>query len=171
MGLNKHPFGRYQIIDRELCRRDYIKTKELVKIIREELTINVSARTINDDINAMISDVVLGYFAPIDIDKKNKAYYYTDKTYTIKAFGLKSGDINALKFYANTLNQYKEYEIFKDFSNAIEKVLQAVNIRSGLNNLDQAKGVVQTEQTPKLSGGGINTTNHTIVKRKSHYSV
>lgn len=153
MAVFKHPFGRYQIIDRELCRRDWVKTNELVQIIREELSINVSTKTINNDINAMRYDSLLGYFAPIEDDKKNKAYYYSDKDYTIKAFGLKDGDINALNFFATTLNQYKEYEVFKDFSNAIEKVLDAVKIRSGLNNFEKAKKVVQTERTPKLTGG------------------
>lgn len=153
MAIFKHPFGRYQIIDRELCRKDWVKTSELVRIIEEELSINVSSKTINNDINAMRYDKLLGYYAPIEDDKKNKAYYYSDKDYTIKAFGLKDGDINALKFFATTLNQYKEYEVFKDFSNAIEKVLDAVKIRSGLNNFEKAKKVVQTERTPKLTGG------------------
>lgn len=153
MAVFKHPFGRYQIIDRELCRKDWVKTKELVEIIEEELSINVSNKTVNNDINAMRFDKLLGYYAPIEDDPKNKAYYYSDKNYTIKAFGLKDGDINALKFFANTLNQYKDYEVFKDFSNAIEKVLDAVKIRSGLNNFEKAKRVVQTEQTPKLTGG------------------
>ena len=153
MAIFKHPFGRYQIIDRELCRKDWVKTSELVRIIEEELSINVSSKTINNDINAMRYDKLLGYYAPIEDDKKNKAYYYSDKDYTIKAFGLKDGDINALNFFATTLNQYKEYEVFKDFSNAIEKVLDAVKIRSGLNNFERAKTVVQTERTPKLTGG------------------
>lgn len=152
MGINKHPFGRYQIIDRELCRKDWVKTKELVEIIRRELDINVSQRTINNDIEAMRNDSLLGYYAPIEEDKKNKGYLYTDKNYTIRAFGLKDGDIAALKFYANTINQYKEYEVFKDFSGAIEKVLDAVNIRSGIKDLEQAKNVVQTEITPRLTG-------------------
>ena len=155
MAVFKHPFGRYQIIDRELSRKDWVKTSELVKIIEEELSIKVSAKTINNDINAMRYDPLLGYFAPIEDDKKNKAYYYSDKDYTIKAFGLKDGDINALKFFATTLNQYKEYEVFKDFSNAIEKVLDAVKIRSGINNLEKAKRVVQTEPNPKLTGGDL----------------
>lgn len=155
MAVFKHPFGRYQIIDRELSRKNWVKTSELVKIIEEELSIRVSSKTINNDVNAMRYDPLLGYFAPIEDDKKNRAYYYSDKDYTIKAFGLKDGDINALKFFATTLNQYKEYEVFKDFSNAIEKVLDAVKIRSGINNLEKAKRVVQTEPNPKLTGGNL----------------
>lgn len=121
-------------------------------MIEEELSIVVSERMINEDINAMKDDPLLGYFAPIEYNTAKKAYYYTDKTYTIKAFGLKEEDINALMFYAKTINQYKEYEVFKDFSNAIEKVLDAVTIRKGLSNKEQKRTVVQTERTPKLTG-------------------
>lgn len=152
MAISKHPFGRYQVIDRELCRKDWVKTKELKEIIEEELSIRVSERTINEDINAMRDDSLLGYFAPIDYNNSHKAYYYTDRNYTIKAFGLKDEDINALVFYAKTINQYKEYEVFKDFTNAIEKVLDAVTIRKGITKTSQARSVVQTERTPKLTG-------------------
>ncbi len=155
MAISKHPFGRYQVIDRELSRKDWVKTKELKEIIEAELSIIVSERMINEDINAMKYDPLLGYSAPIEYNTYQKAYYYTDKNYTIKAFGLKENDINALMFYAKTINQYKEYEVFRDFTNAIEKVLDAVNIRKGISRLKQAKSIVQTEKTPKLTGSEI----------------
>lgn len=152
MAISKHPFGRYQVIDRELRRKDWVKTKELKKIITEELSINVSEKMINNDINDMKYDSLLRYFAPIEYCHIHQAYFYTDKNYTIKAFGLKEGDINALMFYAKTINQYKEYEVFRDFTNAIEKVLDAVTIRKGISSQEQAKSVVHTETTPKLTG-------------------
>lgn len=152
MAISKHPFGRYQIIDRELSRKDWVKTKELKEIIEEELSISVSKRMIIQDLNAMRDDSLLGYYAPIEYNKKLKAYFYEDEDYTIKAFGLKDGDINALMFYAKTLNQYKEYEVFKAFSNAIEKVLEAVTIRKGISTREKARFVVQTESIPQLTG-------------------
>ncbi|MDP4277287.1 MAG: WYL domain-containing protein [Bacteroidota bacterium] len=152
MAISKHPFGRYQVIDRELGRKNWVKTKELKEIIEEELSINVSERMINEDINAMKNDPLLGYLAPIEYNNTEKAYYYSDRSYTIKAFGLKEGDIAALMFYAKTINQYKEYEVFEDFRNAIEKVLDAVTIRKGISSKEHAKLIVQTENTQKLSG-------------------
>lgn len=152
MSLSKHPFGRYQVIDRELRRKDWVKTKELKQIIEVELSINVSERMINDDLSAMKDDPLLGYDAPIEYDQTHKAYYYSDKNYTIRAFGLKDQDINALMFYARTINQYKEYEVFRDFENAIEKVLEAVTIRRGISKTEQARTVVQTEKMPKMLG-------------------
>ncbi|MDD4993459.1 MAG: WYL domain-containing protein [Paludibacter sp.] len=152
MAISKYPFGRYQVIDRELCRRDFVKTNELKEIIERELSINVSKKMINEDINAMRYDSLLGYNAPIDYNHSKKAYFYKDKNYTIKAFGLKESDINALMFYAKAINQYKDYEVFEDFSNAIEKVLDAVNIRKGISTKEQARLIVQTETTPKVTG-------------------
>ncbi len=154
MGLNKNPFARYQIIDRELRRSKWVKTRELRRIIGNELE-PVTPRQINHDVNAMRDDHKLGYYAPIEYNNSEKAYCYSDANYTIQAFGLKDGDINALKFYANTLNQYREYEVFKDFSSAIQKVLDAVKIRSGIDQLDQARNVVQTEYSPPLTGSSM----------------
>jgi len=152
MAISKHPFGRYQIIDRELGRRHYVKTKELKELIERDLSITVTERMINDDLNAMRDDTVLGYKAPIKYDTSKKAYYYSDANYTIRAFGLRSEDISALMFYAKTINQYKEYEIFKDFSNAIEKVIDAVNIRKGITDISANKVVVLTDNFEKFSG-------------------
>lgn len=152
MAISKHPFGRYQIIDRELGRRDYVKTRELKEIIERDLSVSVSERMINDDINAMRDDTLLGYNAPIKYDTSKKAHYYTEPDYTIRAFGLRNDDINALMFYAKTINQYKEYEIFKDFTNAIEKVIDAVNIRKGITNTNANKVVVLTDNFEKFSG-------------------
>ena len=142
MAKSKHSFGRYQIIDRELGRKDWVKTKELKEIIENELSINVSERMINEDINAMKDDPLLGYEAPIEYTKTKKAYYYSDRNYTIKAFGLREGDISALAFYAKAINQYREYEVFKDFTSAIEKVLDAVTIRKGISNIEHARFIV-----------------------------
>jgi predicted DNA-binding transcriptional regulator YafY len=152
MAITKHPFGRYQIIDRELGKRDYVKTRELKECIERDLSIIVSERMINDDLNAMRDDSILGYNAPIKYCTSHKAYYYSDPEYTIRAFGLRVEDINALMFYAKTINQYKEYDIFKSFSNAIDKVIDAVNIRKGITNLDESRIVVLTDNFGQFIG-------------------
>ena len=146
MAVTKHPFGRYMIIDRELGRKEWVKTKELKQVIEEELSINVSLRMINEDIAAMRDDSLLKYFAPIEWDKKRKAYFYTDRDFTISAFNLKEADITALMFYAKTLNLYKNYDVFKDFSNSIDKVLNAVKIRKNLKEGSKVRTIVQTEK-------------------------
>jgi len=151
MPQNKYAFARYHIIDRELSRRNFVKTSEIVDICRNEFGFNVSAKTIQMDMNAMQYDSFLGYNAPIAYNNTKRAYYYTDSSYSITCFGLKEEEINTLQLFAGKLNVYKEYDIFKDFSNAIEKVLQAVQIRKRIKNVEQRQ-YIQTQNTPKCLG-------------------
>lgn len=153
MAINKQQLGRYHVIDALLSKGDRVKTSEIQKAILYELEINVSSKTINNDINDMRNSIVLGYNAPIEKDHSKKAYYYSDPDYTIKAFGLKDTDINALQFYANTIKQYKDYELFKNFSSAIEKILAVLASSKGLTNNEKARAIVQTERTPLITGG------------------
>jgi predicted DNA-binding transcriptional regulator YafY len=152
MATTKHPLGRYLIIDRELGQRDFVKTKDLCKIINHDLGFKVSKRMINDDLRAMRDDDILGYKAPIAYNNSEQAYYYSERDYTIRAYGLRKDDINALAFYANTINQYRDYDIFKDFTNAIDKVLEAVDIRKGISADIPEKTVVLTENFQKFTG-------------------
>lgn len=152
MAISKHPLGRYAIIDREMRSQDYVKTKDLKRIIERDLSINVSLRMINDDIIAMKEDNVLNYNAPIEYCNSRKAYYYSDQNYTIRAFGLREEDISVLMFYAKTISQYKDYHIFKDFTNAIDKVLDAVNIRKGISEKNDDRVIVLTDNNQTSSG-------------------
>ena len=153
MAITKQQLGRYHVIDTLLSKGDRIKTSEIQKTILYELDLKVSTKTINNDINDMRRSIELGYYAPIETDKSKKAYYYLDPDYTIKAFGLKNSDINALQFYANTINQYKDYEVFKDFSNAIEKILAVLANSKVAINGGNSRTIVQTERTPLVTGG------------------
>jgi len=167
MAVTKQQLGRYHIIDTLLSKGERVKTSEIQKEILYELKINVSTKTINNDINDMRDSIVLGYNAPIEIDKSKKAYYYSNPDYTIKAFGLKDADINALQFYANTLKQYKDYEIFKDFSSAIEKILAVIAGSKGFSNAGDARAIVQTERTPLVTGGYMIPTIIDAISRKT----
>jgi predicted DNA-binding transcriptional regulator YafY len=150
MANSKQAPLRYQIIDRELRRNDYVKTTQLVHAIDRTLGFKVSSKTVNNDINDLINDPILE--APIDYCDSRKAYFYKNKNYTISKFGLKEEDINALFFYAQALSQYKDYEVFKDFSSAIEKIMNAADIRRGITETEKARIIVQTENTSVLVG-------------------
>ncbi len=153
MAITKQQLGRFHVIDTLLSKGDRVKTSEIQKAILYELEITVSTKTINNDINDMRHSIALGYNAPIETDKSKKAYYYSDPNYTIKAFGLRETDINALQFYANTIKQYKDYEVFKDFSNAIEKILAVLANSKVTTNGENSRSIVQTERTPLITGG------------------
>jgi predicted DNA-binding transcriptional regulator YafY len=147
----KYQRARYYIIDRELSRKNYVRTKDIVQIIKRELDINVVLRTIQKDIAQMQEDPPLGFGAPIKWDTTRKSYYYSEP-FTIRAFGLKEEHINALLFYSKILNQYQEYKIFNDIGVAIEKVLDSFNIMPELKQLFKNKVIVQTEKILPVRG-------------------
>lgn len=152
MASNKYQLARFRIIDKELQRKALVKTNELVTVINSTLDINVSKRTVQDDINLMRNDSTLAYYAPIEYDQKTKAWMYTDRSFSINAFQLKEEELKSLTFYSNMLGVYKETGIFNYFSNAIEKVLDAMKIQASSKNDGQMDSVIQIEQQAPYSG-------------------
>ena len=148
---NKFASARYKLIDRELRRREFVKTSEIVDLCFNELGFEISLKQIQNDFTAMETDSFLGYYAPIKYNKRKKAYYYTDKEYSIVRFGLKDEEVNSLQMFASKLNLYKEYDIFKDFSSAIEKVLQAVQIRKSVKEISNYQ-YIQPQNSPRCEG-------------------
>lgn len=153
MASSKYQSARIRIIDRELQRKHRVKTKDLVKLIRHELDINVSSRTVQTDISLMKDDSALGYFAPIEYSKKEKSWYYSDPNYTITTHNLKDHEIKSLSFCARLLSVYREVGIFSNFSNAIEKVLDAVKIQESSTDDNKMDSLIHVDQYPQNTGG------------------
>jgi predicted DNA-binding transcriptional regulator YafY len=147
----KHPRARIQIIDRELSKNKFVRTKDLKKIISNE-TLPITQRTIQKDIELMKENRPVGYAAPIGYNSKKKAYYYTDTDFTIQAFGLKEEDIMALIFYAKTLEQYRGVKIFKDILTAIEKVLENFDLAKKTREVIMNRTLLQTEKIIPIKG-------------------
>lgn len=152
MASNKYQLARFRIIDKELQRKALVKTNELVTVINSTLDINVSKRTVQDDINLMRNDSTLAYYAPIEYDKKAKAWMYADRSFSINAFQLKEEELKSLTFYSNMLGVYKETGIFNYFSNAIEKVLDAMKIQASSKSDGAMGSLIQIEQQAPYSG-------------------
>lgn len=157
---------RYQIIDQELRSRDYVKTSELKRIIERKLNCSISKKQINDDVIAMRDDSLLKFYAPIVYNKSKKAYQYSDRNYSIKGFALREEEILALRFHAASLHLYREHSLFKDFSNALEKVVNAVDIHSSVGN--STRLIVQTDNVPD-SGGSEFLANIAQAIDSRHY--
>jgi predicted DNA-binding transcriptional regulator YafY len=151
MPKSKNQSIRFQIIDREL-RKWPISSKRLVQIISDHLGTNVTQRTIQKDIDDMKLDPKLGYFAPIEYDAHKKQYYYQDKEYSITKFNLKEVEIKALKFYADCLSVYSSYSIFSDYTAAINKIVNGVNIRSKIQHGDSPGLIIQTDTSADAKG-------------------
>ena len=154
MATNKHAIIRYRTIDR--CLRDLDRQwtwKELAAACSDEITattkeeVTLSERTIKYDIAAMRSDERLGYYAPIEYDRKEKSYYYADPKYRLTESAINKSDSLLLSDTVNMIEQFM-------------KVTKATGVHEILtkleNSLDQrkvrAKPIIQWDQDPEGPG-------------------
>lgn len=158
MPANKQAALRYQIINR--CLRNKYKpypSKEDLRQACEDALFNsqgesVSMSTIDKDLYAMRNDLTLGYEAPIKYSKEYGGYFYEDPEYSIDKFPLGEEHLEAIRFAAATLEQFKDTPLFDQFESAIGKISDRVNITSGFKNED-IRTLVQFEWAPKAGGG------------------
>ena len=150
---------RYRIIDR--CIRDKYKpfpTKENLRQACEEalygegIGANICDSTIEKDLFAMRMD----HDAPIKYSKREKGYYYEDENYSIDNIPLSEDDIEAIKFATQTLMQFKDVSMFKQFGFAIDKIFDRVHIaqnptEASVENYVQFETVPETEGTEFLA--------------------
>lgn len=130
---------RYRVIDR--CIRNAYKpfpTKDDLRKACEEALYGSSGgsdicdSTIEKDMFAMREDLD----APIKYSKTGKGYFYEDPEYSVDKIPLSEDDIDAIKFATNTLMQFRDVGIFKQFGFAIDKIFDRVHIAN--NPLDSA---------------------------------
>lgn len=135
----KNALIRFRIIDR--CIRNkykqYPSKKDLREACEEALFgsvdgANICDSTIEKDMFAMKMD----HDAPLKYSKRHLGYYYSDPEFTINNIPLTEEDLSAIKFAANTLAQFRDVEMFKQFGNAIDKIVDRVSISSNPNEKD-----------------------------------
>jgi predicted DNA-binding transcriptional regulator YafY len=127
---------------------DFVKTNDIIDKLYERHDISVGATTINKDIR----DMRLELHAPIEYSNQKKAYYYPEDVDDIfPAIELKDDELNALLFYTKNIAHYKNIGIFKDFTNAIDKVIDAVKIEASQQKASN-RIIIQPENFPKFQG-------------------
>jgi predicted DNA-binding transcriptional regulator YafY len=146
MPLNKNAFLRYQVIDACLNNKfhPYPSMEVLIEKCSEKIGGLVSKSTVEKDIHAMKYLDPPGFEAPISFDKYNNGYYYTDPNYSIIKIKVNDEDIDAIEFAAKILRQYRGFHIVKRYAEAIDRILDVVDVRRILedNELDE---IVQLE--------------------------
>jgi predicted DNA-binding transcriptional regulator YafY len=152
MPANKFATIRYHVIDKMLRNKykPYPSAEDIVEKCSDVLLKRVSLSSIEKDIRAMKNDEALGYFAPIEYSRTHRGYFYKDEDYSIDSVPLNEDEIEAVQFATNILTQFKNVAIFKDYENAIEKVLDKVNLSGG--STDKEKNFIQFENIPTISG-------------------
>lgn len=157
MPANKYALLRYRIIDRLIRSKSKpFPTKEEIKEACEEslygsLGDRISDSTIEKDLYAMRNESELGYYAPIKYDKSHNGYFYEDPDYSINEIPLQEDDLGAIKFAAQTLYQFKDVEIFQQFSSAIERIFDKLKTSPEGSELKEEK-FIQFEQNISESG-------------------
>jgi predicted DNA-binding transcriptional regulator YafY len=151
MPKNKQAYIRYRIIDASIRNRQkpFPSKEELIKAC--EVIGSVSLRTIEQDLYDMQHDEELGYLAPVKYDKRQKGYYYEDPNYSISNIPLRENDLYALEFAVALLKQFEGIDTVAQFSEAVTKIEDYVNVRSLMTDTDMAQ-VIQLEQSTSSQG-------------------
>ncbi len=150
----KNALIRYRIIDRALRNsyNPFPSKSDLRKACEDALYgsedgANICDSTIEKDMFSMKME----HDAPIKYSKKNGGYYYEDEQYSINDIPLTQDDIESIRFATNTLSQFKDSGIFKQFSFAINKIVDRVSISQ--DPRDQSIGDYVQFETPLSSRG------------------
>ena len=154
MPVIKNALLRYRIIDR-CIRNEYLPfpTKEFLRQACEEELFgsstgeNICHSTIEKDIFAMRMD----HDAPIQYNKKEKGYYYSDVEFNMDDIPLTDSDISAIKAATSILNQFKNTRLFSQFQYAIEKILDRVTLTEN-NKSNFNDDIVHFESLPTVGG-------------------
>lgn len=134
MPANKYALLRYRIIDRCLTskQKPYPSREDLRDACEEALygsgSSAISLSTIDKDLWSMKNEGDLGYYAPIVFNREHKGYFYSDANYTINEVSLADDDLEAIRFAAAILDQFRHVPILANYENAIEKIINRVNI-------------------------------------------
>lgn len=155
MPANKYALLRYRIIDRCLTNRmrPHPTKEDLRRACEEGLYGSegerISMSTIEKDLWAMRNEGDLGYHAPIVYNAEHRGYEYADPEYSISGLNLQEQDLQALRFAALTLLQFRDMPVFQQYQEAIGRIFERVHATAPGENLDQH---VQFEQAPKTLG-------------------
>jgi predicted DNA-binding transcriptional regulator YafY len=177
----KNALIRYRIIDR--CIRNKYKPfpskQELREACEENLFgSNYGEHICDSTIEKDLFNMRIDHDAPIKYSKKNDGYYYEDPNYSINDIPLTEEDLESILFAVNTLQQFREVDMFKQFGQAIDKIVDRVAIESK-QTLNSENPIVQFETAYSTGGNeflpqlyeSIIGKNKVVFKYKSFKSV
>jgi predicted DNA-binding transcriptional regulator YafY len=150
----KNALIRYRIIDRSLRNnyRPFPSKKDLRELCEEALFGSIEGENICDStIEKDLFAMRLEHDAPIKYNKREGGYYYTDPDFSINDIPLTNDDVTSIKFAINTLKQFREVDMFKQFGSAIDKIVDRITISDDPRDKD-ISNYVQFEVALSSSG-------------------
>lgn len=153
MAYNQRALKRYLVILKILSRGSKHSSKNIHQACLNS-GISVAYRTTQKDLEDLRDDdTIFGKNLGIIKDDKEKKWYSTGIPKEIfSALELKEGEVDALLFYTKIINQYKDYPIFKDISQAMKKVIDGSNISNDRKELFNLENLIEPEKHPPISG-------------------
>ena len=143
----KNALIRYRILDRAIGNKynPYPNKQQLRELCEEDLFgstngSHICDSTIEKDLFAMKME----HDAPIKYSRKFHGYYYTDENYSLNDTPLSVQDLESISFAVNTLKQFRDVSMFKQFGQAIDKIVDRVAVESK-QPLEDNNKVIQFE--------------------------
>jgi len=165
MPKNKSAIIRYKLIIQMLTNGKSASKNAIAEACFQRLEMNVSLRTIENDIHAMRYSEGLGYYAPIEYEYSRQGYFYRDTDYSIDQIPVNDEDLQKLRLAARLLNQYGKVKAFQEFSGAIDRVVRLINYRKTQSDGKQFD-FIEFEKNPPVQGMEYIDQLIPIIRRK-----
>lgn len=165
MRSSKLAFLRYLLIDRMIRskHKPYPTKNEILEACMDQFGVK-SVSTIEKDLNAMRME----FDAPLEYSKRMKGYYYTDSKFKLLGMNLSHENLEALQFVEIILEGFKQLPIFNEFSDAVDKVLDGVEITREFNQSERpVANFVQIDKSGYIKDTGMLTQLIKSVKDKA----
>jgi predicted DNA-binding transcriptional regulator YafY len=163
MPVNKNALLRYRVIDSCLTNkyRKYPSAETILEKVKQHLEVDLSKSMLDKDFRQM-KEI---YSAPIKFDRTRGGYYYTEEKFSIMEFPLTQEEIEALDYSTALLQQVKGTEMFRQFENAINKVIEGYRISKIIGKSESQ--ILQVEEpVNKTTPNGLEEVLKAIVHKK-----
>ncbi len=170
MGQIKNALIRYRVIDKAIRNKykPYPSKAELRKSCEDALFGNDEGENICDStIEKDLFFLRMEHDAPIKYSKRHGGYYYNSETFSLDDIPLTEEDMDAIRFAANTLSQFKDVEMFKQFGFAIDKIVEKVAI-SNDPFVEESNTYVQFEAAHSVKGNEYLSVLLTAIRQKKY---
>lgn len=148
MPANKSALLRYRIIDS--CLTNGLHKFPTMEFIIEKIEQQLGTTLSNSMFTKDIENMRKIYSAPIQYERVQKGYCYTEPDFSIASFPLSHDEIEALDFSTALLQQLKETPMFHHFETAINKVIDGYRISKILGKSETQ--LLQVEEPVKAEG-------------------
>ncbi|MEH0154734.1 WYL domain-containing protein [Limibacter armeniacum] len=155
---------RYMLIDSMIRSKfkPFPTKQEILDACEERFGVR-SISTIEKDLNAMRFE----FDAPIEYSKKSKGYYYSDPSFKLLGMNFSKENLEALQFVGMLLEGFRDLPVFNEFSDAVDKVLDGVEITRQANDSERPFGnFIQIDKSGYIKGSDILANLIRIVKEK-----